>query len=247
MTDTVTSVESVTDPYYAALVPVPPAWKTGICEVCHRATNGPQYAECRSCEQTIIRVTHHADKVVPVSLCEARGQLHHILRTYKSHNRASFQKVVAGLIGRFYNHHRECLGGTPDVVTSVPSTSGRMGEHPLGGAIKLTPALGQRYCPLLVPGEKPCTHNRPDDRAFAVTEDVRGLSVLLLDDTYTSGARLHSAASALQLAGARLAAALVVGRYVAPRDDNDPNMALLEQAKQRTFSWDVCCDCELPF
>lgn len=241
-----TSVESLTDPYYAALVRVPPSWESGVCAICHRATNHPNYRECYSCDQTVGRVTYHAETVVPISLCEARGQLHHILRTYKDRNQASFQKVVAALIGRFYKHHQRCLGGTPDVVTSVPSTAARTGEHPLAGAIKMLRSLGHRYQPLLTP-DRPSDHNKANDRAFAVTEGVNGRNVLLVDDTYTSGARLHSASSALQLAGARLNAALVVGRYINPRGAEDPNAALLEQAKSDAYTWEICCECEAPF
>ena len=45
-----------------------------------------------------------------------------------------------------------------------------------------------------------------------------GASVLLVDDTWVSGASAQSAAAALKLAGARHVAVVVVGRHVNPAD-----------------------------
>jgi predicted amidophosphoribosyltransferase len=42
------------------------------------------------------------------------------------------------------------------------------------------------------------------------------LSVLIFDDTTTTGAAVQSAAAALRLAGARVVGALVMGRALAP-------------------------------
>jgi hypothetical protein len=60
---------------------------------------------------------------------------------------------------------------------------------------------------------------RPHPAAFVVPADDRvaiaGARVLLLDDTYVSGARSQSAAAALQLAGARPVIA-PLGRVLRP-------------------------------
>jgi hypothetical protein len=42
------------------------------------------------------------------------------------------------------------------------------------------------------------------------------MRILLIDDTFTSGARLQSAASALALAGATVVAAFTLGRFIRP-------------------------------
>jgi orotate phosphoribosyltransferase len=70
--------------------------------------------------------------------------------------------------------------------------------------------------------------------------DVRGSRVLLLDDTYTSGAAVQSAASALQMAGAHVVAAVVVGRYVKP-DFSDDTRALWDEVMSTAFTFDSCC------
>jgi phosphoribosylpyrophosphate synthetase len=53
--------------------------------------------------------------------------------------------------------------------------------------------------------------------------DVRGRRVLVVDDTWVTGARARSAAAALALAGAQVVAALVIGRAVDP--DASPAVA----------------------
>jgi hypothetical protein len=56
-------------------------------------------------------------------------------------------------------------------------------------------------------GWPPVAHMRPDAAAFMVPPAdraaLRGARVLLLDDTYVSGARAQSAAAVLERAGAR--------------------------------------------
>jgi hypothetical protein len=53
---------------------------------------------------------------------------------------------------------------------------------------------------------------------FQVLARPAGASILLLDDTWVSGASAQSAAAALKLAGARHVAVVVLGRHVNPDD-----------------------------
>ncbi|HVT41714.1 MAG TPA: hypothetical protein VHD39_01935, partial [Acidimicrobiales bacterium] len=78
-----------------------------------------------------------------------------------------------------------------------------------------------RWAPeLLVPGAAPAGHMHPDRGAFALAPSasagVGDRRVLLLDDTYVSGARAQSAAAALRRAGARAAVIVVAGRVLRP-------------------------------
>ncbi len=54
-----------------------------------------------------------------------------------------------------------------------------------------------------------------DPDRFRAPRPLTGASVLLLDDTWTSGGTAQSAAVALKRAGARSVAAVVLGRHVA--------------------------------
>jgi hypothetical protein len=53
---------------------------------------------------------------------------------------------------------------------------------------------------------------------FIAGRGAAGASVLLLDDTWVSGASAQSAAVALRMAGARHVAVVVLGRHVNPAD-----------------------------
>jgi adenine/guanine phosphoribosyltransferase-like PRPP-binding protein len=83
-------------------------------------------------------------------------------------------------------------------------------------------------------------HNQASDAAYVVTGDVADVRVLLVDDTFTSGARAESAASALQLAGGRVVAMVPIGRVI-KREFSEESAALLDRAREEPFDFDVCC------
>ena len=63
------------------------------------------------------------------------------------------------------------------------------------------------------------TEKRVDSRAFdagkyAATRNLGSRSVLLIDDTWTTGANAQSAAAALKAAGAGPVASVVIGRHL---------------------------------
>jgi orotate phosphoribosyltransferase len=63
-------------------------------------------------------------------------------------------------------------------------------------------------------------------------------SVLLLDDTWVSGASAQSAAAALKLAGARHVAVVVLGRHVNPADP--ASAALLDSLHPARYDPSIC-------
>jgi phosphoribosylpyrophosphate synthetase len=192
------------------------------------------------------------ERVVPVSLMTKKGssQLYHLLRSYKSPYTSGTQFLVArvaSLIGRFLRDHQVCLArgeSEPswDLVTTVPSTKGKR-DHPLTRASRRLCTLGleQPYADLLAPGSGPFERQARDDM-FTVTQNVAGARVLLLDDTLVSGAHLQSAASALHLAGAKVTAAVVLGRIIDPHF-NAACSRIWEWSSSQSFSFDICCLC----
>lgn len=224
----------------------------GVCEVCHGAPgvryDGEYFDRCSSCHQTIGQVSRPVELVVPISLYEPRSQLHHVLRNYKdaqrAETRAELRTRAAALLYRFVANHAECIRGASgsdwDVVTSVPSSVNRVGRHPLERAIDMIPGLADLYRAMLRPGPVRVSHRAASDQGFEVVGDVDGESVLLIDDTFTSGARAQSAASALQLAGANVVAMVPIGRYITP-DFNEHSHDLWETAREVGFSFHTCC------
>jgi hypothetical protein len=240
------TVEGLTDPFILTFTP-PPQAGTGVCDVCHGSPN-PGWSRCYSCAQTVAQVSRPVDLVVPITLCEAMGQMHHVLRSYKDSPddgvRARMRLRIAALLYRFLATHRACTvnaaGRDWDVITTVPSSTGRAGAHPLELVIQHVPPVEQAHSTLLQRGPGVLGHNRASDDGYAVTRDVMGMSVLLVDNTFTSGARGQSAASALQLAGADVVAMVPVGRYIRP-DFSPTTQAFWDNARATRFDFGRCC------
>jgi orotate phosphoribosyltransferase len=72
---------------------------------------------------------------------------------------------------------------------------------------------------------------------FEPLESLHGQAVLLIDDTWTTGASAQSAAAALRQAGSGPVAAVVIGRHL--NRDWHENDSRLREAMQR-FDWDTC-------
>jgi phosphoribosylpyrophosphate synthetase len=104
----------------------------------------------------------------------------------------------------------------------------------------LPASFSDRAADVLRRGTLQVDHRRADDLGFVVSADIGGARSLLIDDTLTTGARLQSAASALQLAGGRVVAAVVVGRVIRPEWSTE-SAALWRAARSRRFSFDTCC------
>jgi phosphoribosylpyrophosphate synthetase len=105
----------------------------------------------------------------------------------------------------------------------------------------MIPYTRDRYVDLLVsnPGLEADRQAHADRFLSIPGSDIAGSSVLLFDDTWTTGAHAQSAAWALKRAGAARVAILVIGRHFVPSfAENNKNLRL---AKLRRFSWDHCC------
>jgi hypothetical protein len=208
----------------------------GVCSIC-RGPAAAGHAVCFSCRLVARRLGLPSAPVVPARLCPLPSPLYTVLLGYKespvAEARLRFCAIVRALLRAFLlgdgGQLEGAVGGPIDVVALVPSTH-RPGPAPLalvdGLAGDVAGALpGARWAPALLrrarqPGEwPPVAHMRPDATAFTVPSSdraaLRGARVLLLDDTYVSGARAQSAAAALQRAGARTAIG-PLGRVLRP-------------------------------
>src|SRR5258708_29428340 len=183
------------DPY----TPVPAAGP-GVCGVCHSGPR-PGNGVCHSCEQVMRQVSYPTTNVVPISLYALNGPLWHVLRYYKDGSGPGSDLLatqVAAIIARFTARHLRCvaglLGGDPSVVTGVPSTrpEQRPGQHALEAAIGRARALAPRQAPPLARGPGHVDHMLADDAAFTVRRRLSGERVLVVADTPTTRARVHS-------------------------------------------------------
>jgi hypothetical protein len=186
----------------------------------------------------------------PFSLYRVGEQLWEALRGYKDgrHPRVRERHLlrVAATLHRFMRDHGGCIRGAAgedwSAVTMVPSKRERE-NHPFERAIQLGRDLGRLYRPLLAPGQ-PDRIDRAygSDDGFMTIANVQGERVLLLDDTFASGATFQSAASALALAGAQVVAGVVVGRVITTDDPRYPIQSeYWERQRRIPFTFGECC------
>ena len=213
--------------------PLPPG--DGCCPVC-RGPVGPGYPRCYQCAgQRADAPGRLADVVVPISYALRGGAHATRLRLYKSGHpgAAAAGAVLRAVLLTFLRDHGSCLWRhaampAPTSLAVVPSGQGRPGPHPLLGLA--SPLIAMTPATLTVrPGEplgralNPCR--------FRAGPSVAGQSVLLVEDTWVSGASAQSAAVALRLAGARYVAVVVLGRHIDPADPRSrPLVARIETA-----------------
>lgn len=244
MMEAVRRLAAPLDPALAACTPVPPA-APGVCPSCHAGCR-PGSRRCPTCVRTAAQVTYPAPAVVPVSLFRSGDDLWFLLRRYKDGRDAAVRREcrrrLSRLLASFLRLHAGCIA--PDcphwLVTTVPPTHARAERRPLERVVRRSPWLRRRYVRSLE-AARPPEHNEASDAAFRVIADVAGRDLIIVDDTYTTGASVHSAASALQLAGARVVGVVVLGRVVNPAVPVE--RALWGQARRRPFRMADCCLC----
>jgi predicted amidophosphoribosyltransferase len=237
----VPTVREVTDPY-ARFMRNPAAPVRGVCATCK--TFCPGYEHCYRCS----RQWSYANEVLPISFSVHMGQLHAVLRQYKDSKharaRAKLQRDLGALLWRFLRAHEACLAracGVPafDLVTSVPSSSAeRDRDHPLPHVVgQICAPTRDRYARVLQRSDKNVEARAVDPAKYRVTRDVTGRRVLLVDDTWTTGANVQSAAGALEKSDTAVVGVVVIGRHI--HEDYADNAERL-RALPWPFDWATC-------
>lgn len=242
------TVEEFTDPFAAAYTP-PPKAGAGICDICHNAPFAG-HTRCWSCGQSVAGVTHPLTLVIPISLYGIPSQLHSVLANYKRSPDARVRQLhrlqVGATLHRFIRDHGKHIRATAGIdwsrITIVPSKRTRSEPHALEEAIRLSRTLLRpQYEPLLEPWEpERIARAQSSDRGFRAVRALHGERVLLIDDTFTTGASFQSAASALAFGGAQVVAGVVLGRVIRP--EFSPEMqSLWDEQRAIPFDFDICC------
>jgi hypothetical protein len=215
-----------------------------VCSACFNLID--RSGRCYGCE----RGPGGLDAMAPISYSVGGEQLHHALAGYKrlSGNPArQFQMELAAVLWRYLAAHERCLALAAGVdafaiVTTVPSSqTERATTHPLPLLVAdLVGPARERYVRLLERTGRPAPPHRFSIGKYAAREDLAGRPVLLIDDTWTTGANAQSAAAALKATGAGSVAAVVIGRFVNRGwHHNDRHLRDLAQP----FDWNRCALC----
>lgn len=178
--------------------------------------------------------------LLPISMSVNAKLLHRHLRGYKddSHtsvkNRMSFR--LAALLLTFMNNHARCLGPY-DTIALVPSSK----RVAMEGIIEYVAPLRAQYVPTFIASGTGTKRDLDADR-FSVARNVTGERILLLDDTFTSGASLFSAMAALRSVGADVVGPVVLGRHVQPAWE--PSQDMLSWLDDRKWDEHRCARCD---
>ena len=243
------TVVEVSAPLEHYLIQVPPAGGN-VCSICHGAVYDG-YTMCYPCnEARRLLGDLGLDAASFVSLAPVGEQMARDLYTYKRPNvpsqlRAARTTGLSAALWRWLAKHERCVAEAADssgfdLVTTVPSTNDRGGEHPLTAlAGKIVVGTVDRVREVLALNRTDLAqHEHASDR-FVASNSVQGLDILVIDDTWTKGANMQSASAALKQAGATRVGGVAIGRWF--KTDYRDNATWLRDAKRRPWSWDTCC------
>ena len=247
-----TTVGEVTAPYGNVLVPVLGPGQDR-CSVCKGVVHSG-YLRCYQCNVQANTLSFTADVVAPVALSVKGEQWAHELSAYKNSSslaaRQTLEVKIGAVLWRWLDSHEihvaEAAGvaGFP-IVTSVPSTNNRV-DHPLPRLLRgVVYPVRDRYYDLLTANENYANGSREARNDRFVAQQLQGQPVLLIDDQWTSGGRMQSAAAALRIAGSGPVAAVALGRHFDPRPYGDVYLEAaqkyLRAAHGQGWDWNSGC------
>ena len=205
--------------------PVPPEGLPSVCYLCLGAVDStfPQCYPCRKLFQEGPCPASMERRVVPMTIALNPSTWYHALQNYKTAQFREYGSTLGSLAYRWLNRHHDrlanILGGEPDYVTVVPSKKGvtTFETQPLRKALATVTPMRERLREVLrcaSPMMERLREYRPD--IFAPVADVSGHRVILVEDTWITGATALSAAGALLDAGAESVVITPIARDMKP-------------------------------
>jgi hypothetical protein len=223
-----------------------PERNEGTCAVCTTPVE-PTYRNCFRCNQHAAAGYNIADVVAPLSYAVADQQAMYDLYRYKDLGQGptarDAQTRLFTMLFATLELHLPCIAAQSEgevVVTTVPSSGGRSGAHPLSNALGMFRLFDTTEMIYRGPRGLDRQERRVLDptRFLADSAAVQGRHVLLLDDTWVTGSHLQSCAAALHDAGATWVTGMPLGRMLEGRFSQ--TAAFLRSAERRPFDPSVC-------
>ena len=148
-----------------------------------------------------------------------------------------YEHNIQALLWQFFADHTPRLisrRGGLDCLVVVPSTN-REPPHPLEKALA-TIDLPAPVSTMLVRGPGELDFNKPAADGYKLVSHQSPKRVLLVDDVYTTGAHINSAATALRSGGHIITGAFAIARRIRPEFHPDAQ-ALWDQQTATAFTW----------
>lgn len=222
--------------------------EVGVCSLCRTPTSvgswGTPYEQCMECRSKYSGIL---DGFVPMCYSIHEGLESLIWRSKNDPDGWWLKLPLASLLWTFTQKHIPCLeaayGGPFDLRLTTPSHPGtRNGVNHLEDIVRRVPSMIDQWDFTTLQKSSPRkaeTRRRSiDENAFVADASVNGKRVLLLDDTYTSGSTLASAAYALKKSGAKSVVGLTFGRQLGA--NWDLSRSLVEDVRSRELEIGTC-------
>jgi hypothetical protein len=187
--------------------------------VCTTPVDG--FDRCFVCQSAYGATPGLADLVIPLTYGIQAAQSGFLLRAYKDNSDARVRHqqglVINWLLYLAILVHEGCIGRRVGVAVGcpleVPSVRGRLGVHPFEMITRQMNATGES--PRLAVSQVDTGQRVVSADRFTLDPeaDLAGKHVLILDDTWTTGANAQSAVLAARGAGAAAVSVMVVGRW----------------------------------
>jgi len=224
-----------------------PATSSGLCVVCTAPTTNDSYQTCYPCtEQQRSGKVLASGGVYPLMWAPMQSQGYQDLRQYKESSATPDQiGRLKALFALALTDHKACLiprYKEPFAVAHVPSTSGtRTGTHPLEQHIlSMLSATRPRIVPRYVgpSGPDKSNHRRLDPDAWVIPDMPADIHrAILIDDTWVTGSRAQSVASALEARGINTRI-IVLGRALDPSRRDHSHY--LDSHSPSPYNTDIC-------
>lgn len=178
-------------------------------------------ALCENCVEAREALDREPLALSVISLYRKPSRLRDVLTRYKGRDDEDdpFDPrcvgVVRSMLGRYLLEHGDRLvdmAGGVDGIVVVPSTE-RPPPHPLEDVVDSLD-LGLPRWSMLARGSGALGFRQPNRDGYRFVMSRQPSRVLLVDDVYTTGSRLNSAAAALCQGGQETVAALVLARRI---------------------------------
>ncbi len=176
---------------------------------------------CENCVEVWDALGRQPLTLSVISLYRKPSRLRDVLTRYKGREDEDdlfdpqCVREVRSMLGRYLIEHGDQLltsAGGVDGIVVVPSTE-RPPPHPLEELIDSL-ALDLPCWPMLARGSGVLGFRKPNRDGYRLDMFQEPSRILLVDDVYTTGSRLNSAASALSQGGHETVAALVLARRI---------------------------------
>lgn len=218
------------------------------CDTCRGAVtlndSGEPWRRCYPCNVGN-SVRRHLAGLVSITYSTARS-FEPLVAYFKDEGETWLGLPLGSLLFDFLQRHLshiERTFGTMDYWTTVPShPATRQGwDHmkDIPQRVHGWESLGPWNLDLLRKTRAEDRANRRvDPAAYQASRHVKRQSVLLIDDTFTTGATLCSAAAALRNRGAREVVGLTLGRQI--RANYGTARDILEEQRAKDFDFNTC-------